>query len=164
MTWRWTLAWRSRVKLTNGTLWQAMSRRGTLWASSIVTIAVASWMTLSMNQKESTLRNLHAEWKSSRSTEEFGNNAPVNTVFPGCGKSSNFIADAAESVMPSVVNLRLESQYMTENGHKLYSSGSGVVIDTEGTILTNAHVVTDISDSGTVGITILQLYPNTHQK
>lgn len=108
-----------------------------------------------MNQKDLPLRNLYAEWESSRSTEEICNNAPVKTVCPGCGKSSNFIADAAESVMPSVVNLRLESQYVTDNGHKLYSSGSGVVIDTEGTILTNAHVVTDISDNGTVDTQIL---------
>ena len=71
---------------------------------------------------------------------------------PNCGKTINFIADVAESCTSSVVNLKLESNLKTKDGGKVFSSGSGLVIEADGTILTNAHVVTDISDAGEVRI------------
>ncbi len=131
------------------------SRRKTLWLSSAILIAAGgTWASLSFQPDYKPIKKIHADWDSVQSTEDLCSKTrgASKQGCPRCGQSRNFIADAAENIMPSVVNLRLESQYVTENGHKLYSSGSGVVIEADGTILTNAHVVTDISDDGTVRI------------
>ncbi|KAG7396044.1 Serine protease htra2, mitochondrial [Phytophthora boehmeriae] len=48
--------------------------------------------------------------------------------------SRNFIADAVEKTFPAVVNIAVDSGYVSSNG-------SGFIITTEGLIVTNAHVV-----------------------
>jgi HtrA serine peptidase 2 len=59
----------------------------------------------------------------------------------------NFIADAAEKVFHSVVDIKVEKS------EGLFSSGSGIVIDDQGLILTNAHVVADFVEDGVFKIT-----------
>ena len=49
------------------------------------------------------------------------------------------LAEIVEDVLPSVVNVRVESFDLTGNSHE--GQGSGVVIDAGGIILTNFHVV-----------------------
>ena len=69
-----------------------------------------------------------------------------------------FIADAVENVLDSVVNITLEitqdSGLFTKK--KVYSSGSGFVVHEDGIFVTNAHVVSEISDEGEVFI--IKLY------
>ncbi|KAG2529169.1 hypothetical protein BBO99_00002622 [Phytophthora kernoviae] len=48
--------------------------------------------------------------------------------------SRNFIADAVEKTFPAVVNVAVDSGYISSNG-------SGFIITTKGLIVTNAHVV-----------------------
>eukprot|EP00958_Prasinococcus_capsulatus_P024512 scaffold3836_cov417-Prasinococcus_capsulatus_cf.AAC.14 len=56
--------------------------------------------------------------------------------------SPYFIADAAEKVAPAVVNITVEHKYGTRViGLVATSGGSGFIIDPEGVVLTNAHVV-----------------------
>ena len=89
---------------------------------------------------------IHAQWFNWSS---FYSNSSQSNSCALCGKSPNFIADAAERVMDSVVNLRIESTIKkSEIGNRVFSSGSGVIIDDQGTILTNAHVVADFVDDG----------------
>jgi HtrA serine peptidase 2 len=61
----------------------------------------------------------------------------------------NFIADAAEKVINSVVDIKIESAKYDG----LFSSGSGIIIDDQGLILTNAHVVADFVQDGVIKIT-----------
>jgi S1-C subfamily serine protease len=68
-------------------------------------------------------------------------------------KDCNFIADAAEMVIDSVVDIRVQSS--KDPNTKLFSSGSGIVIDDSGLILTNAHVVSDFIEDGIITITTL---------
>eukprot|EP00736_Rhodelphis_marinus_P003756 Rmarinus@m.23739 len=57
-----------------------------------------------------------------------------------------FIADAVEVVMPAVVNIVMETSW-------LQNSGSGVIINADGTVITNAHVV-DGSSGATLKVTL----------
>eukprot|EP01041_Mallomonas_annulata_P003837 gene3835-7640_t len=61
--------------------------------------------------------------------------------------SRNFIADAAESVAPSVVNILCPVHGMMISG---VSSGSGFIISKEGYLVTNAHVVSQSVDGNVV--------------
>jgi S1-C subfamily serine protease len=55
---------------------------------------------------------------------------------------SSDVADIIESVLPSVVNIRVRSVQSTALGpRESGGEGSGVIIDSEGLILTNNHVV-----------------------
>jgi S1-C subfamily serine protease len=63
-----------------------------------------------------------------------------------------FIADAADKVMHSVVNITLESTGNMFQKNKFISSGSGFFINEDGTVLTNAHVVEDSSENTTIWI------------
>ncbi|TPX42870.1 hypothetical protein SeMB42_g04959 [Synchytrium endobioticum] len=61
----------------------------------------------------------------------------------------NFIADAVESVLDSVVNITVEVDTSNVFQRKsLVSTGSGFFVDEDGTILTNAHVVSDFAEGG----------------
>ena len=57
---------------------------------------------------------------------------------PGC-LSPYFISDATAKAAPAVVNIMVQAG----GGLPVGSSGSGFVVDPDGTILTNAHVVAD---------------------
>jgi HtrA serine peptidase 2 len=77
---------------------------------------------------------------------------------PCCGcLGRDTIANAAATVGPAVVNLSTPTSY---NGRKLGNSiGSGTIIDTDGTILTCAHVVVDFQgikhlSNGKVDVTL----------
>jgi S1-C subfamily serine protease len=67
--------------------------------------------------------------------------------------NTSFIADAAEKVLDSVVNITLESEttnlFKTSN---YISSGSGFFINEDGTVLTNAHVVEDSTENSKIWI------------
>lgn len=63
----------------------------------------------------------------------------------------NFIADAAAQVIHSVVDIKIDS--LKDSDIKLCSSGSGIIIDDQGLILTNAHVVADFLEDGMITIT-----------
>lgn len=58
----------------------------------------------------------------------------------GC-LSPFFIADAAAKASPAVVNILVQRK---ESPLPVGSSGSGFIVDTNGTVLTNAHVVADV--------------------
>jgi len=51
----------------------------------------------------------------------------------------NFIADIVEDVSPTVVNI--ERTYLGKNGKPVISTGSGFIVDQDGLIITNAHVI-----------------------
>jgi len=53
------------------------------------------------------------------------------------------VSDAVEEVMPAVVNITATAQENHWFGGKRSVGGSGFIIDKEGTVLTNAHVVVD---------------------
>ena len=55
----------------------------------------------------------------------------------------NFIADVVELVLPSIV--QIEQKQHTLFGIAAVANGSGFIVDEDGIILTNAHVVRDIS-------------------
>ncbi|TPX62352.1 hypothetical protein PhCBS80983_g00481 [Powellomyces hirtus] len=70
----------------------------------------------------------------------------------GCNHS--FIADAVEKAMGAVVNISVETETSTLLKKKsLVSSGSGFFIDENGSILTNAHVVTDMAPGSILTVT-----------
>ncbi|KAI9093465.1 trypsin-like cysteine/serine peptidase domain-containing protein [Phlyctochytrium arcticum] len=71
-----------------------------------------------------------------------------------CQCDHDFIANAVEKAMRSVVNISVETDASTILHKKsLISSGSGFFIDERGSILTNAHVVTDMSVDSTLTVT-----------
>ncbi|KAI9336283.1 trypsin-like cysteine/serine peptidase domain-containing protein [Obelidium mucronatum] len=61
-------------------------------------------------------------------------------------KSRNFVADAAEKVLESVVNIMLETV--------VCSRGSGFIVDADGLVLTNAHVVQDCTEKSKIIVTL----------
>ena len=63
-------------------------------------------------------------------------------------KDRNFIADAAVKIMDSVVSIKIKSS--KEPGVQSFSSGSGIMIDDRGLILTNAHVIADYIEDGEI--------------
>ncbi|KAI8892350.1 trypsin-like cysteine/serine peptidase domain-containing protein [Globomyces pollinis-pini] len=66
----------------------------------------------------------------------------------------NFIADATEKVLDSVVNISVVNETSKLFSSKtIISSGSGFFIDKSGSILTNAHVVADVSTDTKVTVT-----------
>ncbi|KAI9362062.1 trypsin-like cysteine/serine peptidase domain-containing protein [Zopfochytrium polystomum] len=72
----------------------------------------------------------------------------------GPGKPASFLADAVESVIDSVVNITCETETSNLFSKKsVTSSGSGFFVDSDGTILTNAHVVADFTDDSKVLVT-----------
>jgi S1-C subfamily serine protease len=71
---------------------------------------------------------------------------------PNLNHSPNFIADAVEKVIDSVVNISVEIETQKFFKKPLVSSGSGFFIS-PGYILTNAHVVSEMMDSSSVWIT-----------
>ena len=78
-------------------------------------------------------------------------NGPAYSEAPSSGPylTANFIADAAARASASLVNIRVGSFHQ--------SSGSGFVIDANGTILTNSHVVSDalrFGGGGAVSVTL----------
>ncbi|KAJ3013671.1 Serine protease htra2, mitochondrial [Thoreauomyces humboldtii] len=69
-------------------------------------------------------------------------------------RKHSFIADAVEKAMGAVVNISVETETSTLlHKNSLISSGSGFFIDADGSILTNAHVVTDMGPGGTLTVT-----------
>jgi len=75
--------------------------------------------------------------------DESSKTQPSETV----PKFQDAIADAAEKVLPCVVNLRVEEEHTGFMRNKVFVSlGSGFFIEEEGTILTNAHVVSGFPD------------------
>ncbi|KAJ3022475.1 UNVERIFIED_CONTAM: Serine protease htra2, mitochondrial [Siphonaria sp. JEL0065] len=72
-----------------------------------------------------------------------------------CGKQRNFIADAAEKVLDSVVNIMLETEVSDMFSSKVVCSrGSGFIVSKEGLVLTNAHVVQDFTDKSKIIVTL----------
>ncbi|KAI8835277.1 trypsin-like cysteine/serine peptidase domain-containing protein [Chytriomyces cf. hyalinus JEL632] len=70
------------------------------------------------------------------------------------GTSNNFIADAAEKVMDSVVNILMETEQDSWFSKKtVCSRGSGFFITADGKVLTNAHVVEDYSVGSKITVT-----------
>lgn len=67
-------------------------------------------------------------------------------------QSPNFIADAVEKVIDSVVNISVEIESKRMFKKPLVSSGSGFFIHS-GFILTNAHVVSEVVDLENVLVT-----------
>ncbi|KAI8904325.1 trypsin-like cysteine/serine peptidase domain-containing protein [Gorgonomyces haynaldii] len=66
-----------------------------------------------------------------------------------------FLADAAEKVLDSVVNISVETLSPgLFNQKMLVSSGSGFFIHSNGTILTNAHVVADMNKESKLIVTL----------
>jgi S1-C subfamily serine protease len=66
--------------------------------------------------------------------------------------SGSDLADVIDEVLPSVVNIRVESlQFDPLTGpQEVQGQGSGVVIEEEGIIITNAHVVQDSTEVSVV--------------
>jgi HtrA serine peptidase 2 len=80
-----------------------------------------------------------------------------NILSPAQRKQNmSFIADAAEQVLDSVVNIAANSDSSNLFSSSYKVSGSGFFIDSNGTILTNAHVVSDISPDSNITITTSQ--------
>ncbi|KAJ3148728.1 Serine protease htra2, mitochondrial [Geranomyces variabilis] len=70
------------------------------------------------------------------------------------GHNNTFIADAVEKAMGAVVNISIETETSSLMREKtLVTSGSGFFIDANGSILTNAHVVTDMASGSTLTVT-----------
>lgn len=79
-----------------------------------------------------------------------GSDTPQATVFSGVAPASTStevepLSAVAAAVTPSVVSIGVESR--TSAG-----SGSGIVIGSDGTILTNNHVVADAANGGTITV------------
>ncbi|KAL2919225.1 Serine protease htra3 [Polyrhizophydium stewartii] len=68
--------------------------------------------------------------------------------------AAGFIADAVERAIDSVVNISVETDASTLFERKtLVSSGSGFFVGEDGMILTNAHVVGDMSEDSRLWVT-----------
>lgn len=97
-----------------------------------------------------------------RSTPDRAAGATETTVFPTPGEIHSSIADVADKVRPAVVYIKTErsvndpdrgesfgpfdffrEMFPDEGNRRLPGGGSGFVIDAEGRILTNYHVVRD---------------------
>ncbi|KAJ3391556.1 Serine protease htra2, mitochondrial [Entophlyctis sp. JEL0112] len=71
-----------------------------------------------------------------------------------CGHSRNFIADAVDNVLDSVVNILMETEQSGLFSSKLICSrGSGFFVSEDGKILTNAHVVQDYAENSKIIVT-----------
>ena len=68
--------------------------------------------------------------------------ATTTSPLAGC-LSPYFIADAAAKAAPAVVNILVQQQNGGGLSSTAGSSGSGFIINKDGTVLTNAHVVAD---------------------
>ena len=85
--------------------------------------------------------------------------APTGVPLSGC-LSRHFIADAAAKASPAVVNIQVQPAACSAGLFPVGSSGSGFLVDGEGTLLTNAHVVADpiaarrLGGAGAAGITV----------
>ncbi|KAI8818499.1 trypsin-like cysteine/serine peptidase domain-containing protein [Fimicolochytrium jonesii] len=70
------------------------------------------------------------------------------------GRGHSFIADAVEGAAGSVVNICVVTETSSMlSKESLATSGSGFFIDEDGSILTNAHVVCDMSDGSKLTVT-----------
>ena len=67
--------------------------------------------------------------------------SPAPAAPPPPVLSPYFISEAAAKAAPAVVNIMVHSNGMP--GMSTGSSGSGFIVDADGTILTNAHVLAD---------------------
>ncbi|KAI7837584.1 hypothetical protein COHA_008597 [Chlorella ohadii] len=76
-------------------------------------------------------------WSAGRAPAERSSTAG-SAPLSGC-LSPYFISDAAAKAAPAVVNIMVQAG----TGLPVGSSGSGFIVDADGTILTNAHVVSD---------------------
>jgi len=63
----------------------------------------------------------------------------LNDTYQNRREKYNFIADIVEDVSPTVVNI--ERTYIGKNGKPVISTGSGFIVDQDGLIITNAHVI-----------------------
>lgn len=82
--------------------------------------------------------SLLAHSQAGRAPAERSSSTAGSAPLSGC-LSPYFISDAAAKAAPAVVNIMVQAG----TGLPVGSSGSGFIVDADGTILTNAHVVSD---------------------
>lgn len=74
---------------------------------------------------------------------------------PSLSRSRNFIADACQKVVGSVANISVQTTHNSLFREKtVVSSGSAFFIHSRGTLLTNAHVVSDMSRQSRLVVTL----------
>uniref|UniRef100_A0A034W811 Serine protease HTRA2, mitochondrial n=1 Tax=Bactrocera dorsalis TaxID=27457 RepID=A0A034W811_BACDO len=110
---------------------QKESSRGSIWRSNFIPIAAASALSayLVYNQKDYIIPHVSAF---------------TSPPLSGRRKQYNFLADVVHACAPSVVYIEIKDmrQFDYYTGKPVTASnGSGFIIDSNGLILTNAHVV-----------------------
>ncbi len=121
----------------------APQQKGPGWGALVAVAAVAALVA-------ATLGGLFGGWLGATDRVGFGNLDRTGTSIPSVGagataRPEGSIANIAAKALPSVVTIKVK-------GADGSGTGSGFVLDRDGHIITNNHVVASAADSGTIAV------------
>jgi serine protease DegQ len=126
---------RSHLVLTHSAYARSMKKAIALIVAVVVSLAIYGWSVVALSNEDETNPNQAAV--QTVDLDQSDERPPLSET-----------AEIVEKVLPSVVNVQITAERFDPftGPTEAQGQGSGVVIDSEGVILTNFHVVRDATD------------------